>query len=84
MQGRRFIKGVVSGGRLGAAKRRHRNNFGPPWQESRGRLRGEAYLERTSPSTSRGGGGGGWGGGWEVGILGQRRETPRWENDLVW
>ena len=72
MQGRRFIKGVVSGGRLGAAKRRHRNNFGPPWQESRGRLRGEAYLERTSPSTSRGGGGGGAG---EVGSRNSRTET---------
>ena len=32
------MKGVDSGGRLGGSKRKHRNNFGPPWQESHGRL----------------------------------------------
>ena len=48
------MKGVGAGGRLGYAKRRHRNNFGPPWQESSGRtIRGGGYLERSSRSRSQ-------------------------------
>ena len=45
------MKGVGAGGRLGDANRRQRNNFGTPWQESRGRLRGGGDFE--IPSCSR-------------------------------
>ena len=50
----RVRRGGVAGGRLGGAKRRQRNNFGPPWK-SRGRLRGGGARKRTPCSRNRGG-----------------------------
>ena len=43
---------MVSGyaGTEGGAKKLHRKNFGPPWKESSGRLRGEGDLEIASCS----------------------------------
>ena len=43
---------VDTGGRLGGAKRRKINNFGPHWQEFRGKLRGGGDWERASCSRS--------------------------------
>ena len=40
MQGRRDKRDMDAGGRLGGAKKQHRNNFRPPWKDSRGKLRG--------------------------------------------
>ena len=37
-----------AGGRIGGAKRRERNNFGSPWKESHGKLRGGGDRERES------------------------------------
>ena len=39
---------VDAGGRICGNKRRQRNNFGPPWKESIGRIRGGGDLERAS------------------------------------
>ena len=47
------MKGVYAGGRIGGAKRRHRNNFKTPWQESLRRLRGDGYLERKPRSRNQ-------------------------------
>ena len=51
VQGIRFSKGVGAGGRLGGAKRQQRNNFGPPWQESRRRLKWGGVLRRMPRSS---------------------------------
>ena len=42
VQGIRATRGVDAGWRLGGSKRRQRNNFGPPWKDSHGKLRGGA------------------------------------------
>ena len=51
-RGIRDTRGVDAGGGLGSAKRRYRNNLGPLWQESRGKLRGGGDWERASHSRS--------------------------------
>ena len=53
MKGRRAARGVEVGGRLGGAKRQHRNKFGVPWQESCGKLRGGGDWGRASNSRSQ-------------------------------
>ena len=53
MQDRRATRGVDAGGRLGGAKRRQRNNFGTPRQESCGKLRGGGDWARESHSRSQ-------------------------------
>ena len=46
-------KGVDTGGRLGGANRRQINNFGPPWQDSRGKLIGWVNWDRVACSRSQ-------------------------------
>ena len=70
------------GGRCGGAKRRRKNNFGPPWR-TRGKLKGVGgavgrwACSRTATGRERKS-------GLVIGMLGQRRATPRWVNDLMW
>ena len=52
MQGIRATKGLLVGGSLGGTKRLHRNNFGPPWNESSGGLRVGGDLEKDTCSKS--------------------------------
>ena len=69
-------------GRCGGAKRRQKNNFGPPWK-TRGEIKGGGgavgrwACSRTVIVRERKY-------GWVIGMLGRRRATPRWVNDLVW
>ena len=51
--GRKSYKGVGEVGRLGSDKRRQRNNFGTPWQESHRKLTGEGDWERASRSRNQ-------------------------------
>ena len=69
------------GERRGGAKRQRKNNFGPPWQ-TRGKLKGRGgavgrwACSRTATGMERKS-------GWVIGILGRRKATHRWVNDLV-
>ena len=44
------MRGMDAGGRFGGTKRQQRNDFGPPLQESRGKLRGRGDWEGASHS----------------------------------
>ena len=70
------------GGRCSGAKRQRKNNFGPPWN-TRGKIKGGGGAVGrwvcSRNSTRREGKS-----GWVIGMLGQRLEMPRWENDLLW
>ena len=46
VQGRRNMRGVEAGGRLGGSKRQQRRNSGKPCPESHRRQRGGGYRER--------------------------------------
>ena len=50
MKGIIVMQGVGARERLSGSNRRHRNNFGSPWQESRERLIGGGHMERVSHS----------------------------------
>ena len=82
VQGRQGMKEGGRGGRCGGAKRRWKNNFEPPWK-TRGKLKGAGgaggRLAYSRTATRREGKS-----GWVIGILGRRRATPRWANDLMW
>ena len=64
------------------APRRDEKNFGPHWK-TRGKLKGVGgalggwACSRTTIGRERKS-------GWVIGMMGQRRATPRWANDLVW
>ena len=65
-----------------AAPRVDKKNFGTPWK-TRGNLKGGGgaagiwECSRTATGKERKS-------GWVIGMLGRRRATPRWANDLVW
>ena len=70
------------GGRFGGAKRQRKHNFSPPWK-THGKLKlgggalGIWACSRTATGSDRN--------SWLViGMLGRRRGTPKWTNDLVW
>ena len=76
------MKEGVKGENSGGAKRRQKINFRPPWQihgnlKGGGVLMGRWACSRTATGRESKF-------GWVIGILGRRRATPRWENDLVW
>ena len=72
-------KGEMRGGN----KRKWKNNFGPPWM-TRGKIKGGEGGAVARWACSRTATGRERKPGWVVGMLRRRRETPRWENDLVW
>ena len=64
------------------APRGGKKNFGPPWK-TRGKLKGGGgrveiwACIRTATGRERKSGG-------VIGMMGRRRATPRWANELVW
>ena len=64
------------------APRGNEKNFGPPWK-THGKLKGGGgavgrwACSRTTTGQERNS-------GWVIGMLGRRRATPRWANELVW
>ena len=82
MKGRHSTAEGGGGGRRGGAKRRRKNNFGTPWQTRRKLKGGGGALGRWACIRTAIGGEGN--SGWVIGMLGWRRATPRWANDLAW
>ena len=61
---------------------RRKTNFGPPWK-TRGKLKvGVVAVSIWAWSSNANGRESKF--GWVICILGRRRATPRWGNDLVW
>ena len=82
VQGIQVTKEGGEGERRGGAKRQHKNNLGPLWKISRklkggGGLVGRWACSRTATRRERKS-------GWVFGMMGLRKETIMWANDLVW
>ena len=82
MHGRQGTKEEGGGGRCGGTKMQRKKRSGTPCQ-TRGKLKGGGgAVERWACSRTATGRDRKY--GWVIGILGQRRSTPKWANDLMW